>query len=167
MYLIFVASLNENMQLARRIEKNLETLGVKSQIINLVELNITLYDSSKETHDGIPSKILELSNTMKNAKGYIVVAPEYNYSIPPTLTNVIAWLSRSGESFRELFALKYVQLATHSGSGGNDVCNAMRLQFSKLGAIVAPREILATYDKKVEEGSLQRILSQFVGISQK
>jgi NAD(P)H-dependent FMN reductase len=167
MYLLLVASLNENMKLAKRIEKSLETLGIQSQIINLVDLNITLYDSSKETHDGIPSKILELSNTMKNATGYIVVSPEYNYSIPPSLTNVIAWLSRSGESFRELFALKYVQLATHSGSGGNDVCNAMRTQFSRLGAIVAPREIVTTPQKEVEEGSLQKILSQFVGISQK
>ena len=167
MYLLLVASLNENMKLARRIEKSLETLGVKSHIINLVDLNITLYDSSKEVNDGIPSKILELSNTMKTATGYIVVSPEYNYSIPPSLTNVIAWLSRSGESFRELFALKYVQLATHSGVGGNDVCNAMRTQFSRLGAIVAPREIVTTPQKEVEEGSLQRILSQFVGISQK
>jgi len=104
---------------------------------------------------------------MKTATGYIVVSPEYNYSIPPSLTNVIAWLSRSGESFRELFALKYVQLATHSGVGGNDVCNAMRTQFSRLGAIVAPREIVTTPQKEVEEGSLQRILSQFVGISSK
>jgi len=167
MYAIFVASLNENMKLATQIEKSLEKMGVKSKIINLVDLNITLYDSSKETNDGIPSEIIALSNTMKNAAGYIVVAPEYNYSIPPTLTNIIAWLSRSGESFRELFTLKYIQLATHSGSGGNDVCNAMRSQFSKLGAIVAPREILATYDKKVEEESLKRILTQFVAISQK
>lgn len=167
MYLLLVASLNENMKLAQRIEKSLETLGVKSQTINLVDLNITLYDSSKEENDGIPSKITELSNTMKNATGYIVVSPEYNYSIPPSLSNVIAWLSRSGENFRELFTLKYVQLATHSGITGNDVCNAMRLQFSKLGAIVAPREILSTPNKKIEEESLQRILSQFVGILQK
>ena len=167
MYLIFVASLNENMKLAHTIEKSLETMGLKSTIINLVDLNITLYDSSKEANEGIPSKITELAEQMKNASGYIMVTPEYNYSIPPTLTNVIAWLSRSGESFRALFTLKYVQLATHSGVGGNDVCNAMRTQFSKLGAIVAPREILATYDKKVEEGSLKRILTQFVAISQK
>lgn len=167
MYLLLVASLNENMKLARRIEKSLETLGVKSKIINLVDLNITLYDSTKEENDGIPSKITELSSTMKTASGYIVVSPEYNYSIPPSLTNVIAWLSRNGEDFRELFTLKYVQLATHSGVGGNDVCNAMRLQFSKLGAVVAPREIVTTPKKEVEEGSLQRILSQFVVISQK
>lgn len=167
MYLIFVASLHENMKLAHTIAQNLETMGHKSVIINLVDLDITLYDTSKEANEGIPNKITQLAEQMKNASGYIVVAPEYNYSIPPVLTNVIAWLSRNGESFRELFTLKCVQLATHSGSGGNDVCNAMRTQFSKLGAIVAPREILATYDKKVEEGSLKRILTQFVTISQK
>ncbi|MDD2384340.1 MAG: NAD(P)H-dependent oxidoreductase [Sulfurospirillaceae bacterium] len=167
MYLLFVASLNENMKLARKIKKSLETMDVQSEIINLVELDITLYDSTKEVNEGIPSKILELSSTMKKATGYIVIAPEYNYSMPPSLTNVIAWLSRSGEDFRELFALKYIQLATHSGSGGNDVCNAMRSQFSKLGAIVAPREILTTYEKEIEEGSLHRILSQFVSVSQK
>lgn len=167
MYAILVASLNENMTLAKRIQKNLETQNIASTIINLVDLNVTLYDSSKEANEGIPSAILELSNTLKSASGYIVVSPEYNYSTPPVLTNVIAWLSRSGENFREVFGVKYIQLATHSGSGGNDVCNAMRLQFSKLGAIVAPREIITTYEKEIEEGSLGRILSQFVAISKK
>ena len=167
MYTILVASLNENMNLARKIRQTLEAMHLKSEIINVVDLNVTMYDTDKEAAHGIPSAVLTLSETMKKATGYIIVAPEYNYSIPPVLTNTIAWLSRSGESFRELFALKYVQLATHSGSGGNDVCNAMRTQFSKLGAIVAPREIITTYDKGIEEGSLGRILSQFVGISQR
>ena len=167
MYTILVASLNENMNLAHKIRQMLEAMHLKSEIINVVDLNVTMYDTDKEAAQGIPSAVLTLSETMKKATGYIIVAPEYNYSIPPVLTNIIAWLSRSGESFRELFALKYVQLATHSGSGGNDVCNAMRTQFSKLGAIVAPREIITTYDKGIEEGSLGRILSQFVGISQR
>lgn len=167
MYAILVASLNENMTLAKRIQKSLEAQNIASTIINLVDLNVTLYDSSKELNEGLPSTILALAETLKSTTGYIVVSPEYNYSIPPILTNIIAWLSRSGENFRELFSLKYIQLATHSGVSGHDVCNTMRLQFSKLGAIVAPREIITTYDKPIEEGSLGRILSQFVKISQK
>lgn len=167
MFTILVASLNENMKLAQRIQKNLDAMNVKSEIINLITLNVTMYNTDKEAKEGIPASILALAETMKNASGYIVVAPEYNYSIPPVLTNVIAWLSRNGESFRELFTLKCVQLATHSGSGGNDVCNAMRTQFSKLGALVAPREIITAYEKNIEEGSLNRILTQFVGIAQK
>lgn len=165
MYIIFVASLNENMKLASKIEKNINTLGRESEIINLVDLDITMFDTFKLENEGIPKKILELSEKMKKAEGYVFVSPEYNYSIPPVLTNVIAWLSRSGDDFRELFTLKYVQLATHSGSGGNDVCNAMRTQFSKLGSVVVPREILTTYQHSVEDDSLNRILTQFISLS--
>lgn len=167
MYAILVASLNENMNLAKVIQNHLETMNIQSEIINLVALNVTMYDTAKEANEGIPPQILVLAKTMKQSSGYIVVAPEYNYSIPPVLTNVVAWLSRNGESFRELFLLKRIQLATHSGGGGSDLCNALRTQFTKLGAIVVPREIITTYDKHIEEGSLNRILTQFVGISQK
>lgn len=167
MYAILVASLNENMNLAKEIQNHLETMNIQSEIINLVALNVTMYDTTKEANEGIPPEILALAETMKQSSGYIVVAPEYNYSIPPVLTNVVAWLSRNGESFRELFLLKRIQLATHSGGGGSDLCNALRTQFTKLGAIVVPREIITTYDKHIEEGSLNRILTQFVGISQK
>lgn len=167
MYTILVASLNENMKLAQKIKDSLAALNLKSEIINLVDLDVTLYNTVKEQNDGIPAAIQTLSATMQNSLGYIVVSPEYNYSIPPVLSNVVAWLSRSGDSFRELFSLKCVQLATHSGSGGSDVCNALRTQFSKLGAIVAPREIITTYQKSIEDDSLQRILSQFITISSK
>lgn len=167
MYIIFVASLVENMKLANKIEKDLKNLGKECEIINLVDLDITMFDTYKLENDGIPEKIKDLSIKMKEADGYIFVAPEYNYSIPPVLTNVIAWLSRSGDDFRELFALKYIQLATHSGSGGVDVCNAMRTQFTKLGSIVVPREIITTYERGIEEGSLYRILSQYLEISKK
>jgi chromate reductase len=167
MYIIFVASLVENMKLASKIENNLKDLGKETEIINLVDLDIPMFDTFKLENDGIPEKIKELSKKMSISDGYIVVSPEYNYSIPPVLTNVIAWLSRSGDNFRELFTLKYIQLATHSGSGGTDVCNAMRTQFTKLGSIVVPREIITTYQKTVEEDSLNRILTQYLQIAKK
>lgn len=167
MYIIFVASLSENMKLASKIEKNLNNLGKETEIINLVDLDITMFDTFKLENEGIPQKIKELSDKMKNSEGYVFVAPEYNYSIPPVLTNVIAWLSRSGDNFRELFALKYIQLATHSGAGGVDVCNAMRTQFTKLGSIVVPREIITCYERHIEEDSLNRILSQYLQIAKK
>ncbi len=56
MYLIFVASLNENMKLANTLQGQLKELGKESQIINLVDLDLPMYDSFKEEHDGIPKK---------------------------------------------------------------------------------------------------------------
>lgn len=162
MYLIFVSSLNMNMQMALTLQKQLESLGKKSEIINLVELEFPMYDSFKEENDGIPQITYELVEKMKKADGYIVVSPEYNYSIPPVLTNVIAWISRIGDDFRAVFNEKVILLATFSGGNGNEVLNAMRTQFTKLGSIVVSREILATYQQALDEQSSLKSIKQFI-----
>lgn len=164
MILIFVASLNENMKLAKNLQEQLKNENLNSEIINLVELNLPMYDTLKEQNDGIPTKINELSEKMNKAEGFIFISPEYNFSLPPVLVNTIAWLSRIGDDFRALFTLKKIQLATHAGSGGQDALNAMRTQFTRLNAIVLPREILTTYIKALNLESSQRIISQFANI---
>ena len=138
MILIFVASLNENMKLAKTLKEQLESLEQRSEIINLVELELPMYDSLKEEKDGIPRKINFLIEQMNQAQGYVFVTPEYNFSLPPVLVNTIAWISRVGDDFRKLFTLKPIQLATHSGGGGNDVSNVMRTQFTRLGVCRTP-----------------------------
>jgi len=167
MYTILVASLNENMVLANKLQAQLKELNQESVIINLVELNLPLYDSAKEEKNGIPTPIPTLINTMEKSDGYIVVAPEYNWSIPPVLTNTIAWLSRAGDDFRALFNEKTVLLATHSGGDGSILMQVMRAQFVKMGAIVLSREIMTTYEKKLKETSSSEILGQLVRFSQK
>ncbi len=162
MILIFVASLNENMKLAKILQEQLNTLGKDSEIINLIELELPMYDSYKEEHDGIPIQINNLITKMQESEAYIFVSPEYNYSLPPVLVNTIAWVSRVGDDFRKLFTLKRIQLATHSGGGGNDVMHAMRIQFTKLGAIVLPREIVTTFQNSLNKNSSERILKQFL-----
>jgi len=161
MILIFVSSLNENMKLANNLQDQLNELGKESEIINLVDLNLPMYDSLKEERDGIPNKINDLIKKMEGASGYLFVTPEYNFSLPPVLVNTIAWVSRVGDDFRKLFTLKTIQLATHSG-GGTDVTNAMRNQFVKLGSIVMPREIVTTYQNPLRPESSIKILTQFI-----
>ncbi|WP_321469215.1 NAD(P)H-dependent oxidoreductase [Halarcobacter sp.] len=161
MILIFVASLNENVKLAQKLQTQLNDKKIESEIINLVELNLPMYDTDKEQNDGIPQKALELSEKMKKASGYIFVSPEYNFSVPPVLVNMIAWVSRIGDDFRELFSLKKIQLATHSGSNGIDLMNSLRAQFTRLGSIVMPREIVTSYTNPLREDSSDRILDHF------
>lgn len=164
MILIFVASLNENMKLANTIKADLDKQSIDSKIINLVELNLPMYDTFKEQNDGIPQVALDLAKDMEKASAYIIVSPEYNYGVPPVLVNTIAWISRIGDDFRALFTLKTIQLATHSGSGGEDLLNSLRSQFTRLGSIVMPREIIATYVNHVKEDSLEKILVQFTNL---
>lgn len=161
MILIFVASLNENMNLANMIKDKLDNKKINSKIINLVELNLPMYDTLKQEKNGIPTVALDLAKQMEESTAYIFVSPEYNYGVPPVLVNMIAWISRIGDNFRALFTLKKIQLATHSGSNGQDLLNALRSQFTRLGAVVMPREIITTYEKKCKVDSLERILSQF------
>lgn len=162
MVLIFVASLNENMKLAKKVQEQLASLDKESEIVNLVELELPMYDSVKEQNDGIPKVIDELVEKMKDSEGYIFISPEYNFSLPPVLVNFVAWVSRAGDDFRELFSMKKIQLATHSGGGGTDVSNAMRTQFTRLGSIVMPREIITTYQTPLNEKSSLGILNQYV-----
>jgi NAD(P)H-dependent FMN reductase len=161
MVLIFVASLNENMNLANMIKDKFENKNINSKIINLVDLNLPMYDTFKEQNDGIPKVALDLAKQMEKATAYVFVSPEYNYGVPPVLVNMIAWISRIGDNFRVLFSMKKIQLATHSGSNGQDLLNDLRSQFTRLGAIVMPREIITTYERKCQEDSLERILEQF------
>lgn len=161
-YLIVVASIEQNMKLAKRIEEQLEALEQSSKIIDIVALDLPMYTSKHEDEEGIPETITHLVEEMKHAKAYIFVAPEYNYSIPPTLTNFVAWVSRVGDDFRVLFSEKAVLNATFSGGGGTDVLNAMRVQFTKLGAMVMPREILSNYSKPLKVESLQKTLAQLI-----
>jgi chromate reductase, NAD(P)H dehydrogenase (quinone) len=162
MTLIFVASLNENMKLANTIKNKLDKQNIDSKIINLVELELPMYDTLKEQNDGIPQIALDLAKQMEEATAYIFVSPEYNFGVPPVLVNTIAWISRIGDNFRKLFTMKKIQLATHSGSNGQDLLNSLRSQFTRLGAVVMPREIIATYEKECKEDSLERILQQYI-----
>ncbi len=164
MILIFVSSLNENMKLASKLQGQLKELEEKSEIINLVDLNLPMYDSLKEEKDGIPNQITDLITKIEGANGYLFVSPEYNFSLPPVLVNTIAWVSRVGDDFRKLFTLKTIQLSTHSGGGGTDVTNAMRSQFVRLGSIVMPREIITTYQSPLRPDSSIKILTQFVSL---
>jgi len=164
MTLIFVASLNENMVLANTLQAQLKALGEESKLINLVHLQLAMYDTDKEQKEGIPEAVTQLIGEMENASGYLVVSPEYNYSIPPVLSNFVAWCSRAGDDFRKVFSHKVMQLATHSGSGGGDLMLAMRIQFGKLGALIMPREIMTTNEKALNKESSQKILQDFLKV---
>ena len=161
-YLILVASIEQNMKLANSTQDQLGAVEQSSKVIDIVALDLPMYTSKREDEDGIPEVIGSLVEEMKHAKAYIFVAPEYNYSIPPTLTNFVAWVSRVGDDFRVLFSEKAILNATFSGGGGADVLNAMRVQFTKLGAMVMPREVLVNYSKPLNAESLQKTLSQLI-----
>lgn len=162
---ILVASSNNNLKLGKKLQELAKEQGVESEIIDLVSLNLPLYNVLEEEKNGIPPAAKELAQKIIEFKSFIIIAPEYNGVMPPVLNNAISWISRATEDWRDAFNEKFVGLATHSGGGGTKVLQAMRLQFGHMGANILSREILTSYDKPLNEESANSMISQLAKLS--
>jgi len=162
---ILVSSVNKNMELALRLETEVKEQGAEVMFINLVELDLPMYTSLLEDEKGIPLKVQALTKTLIDCDAYIIVAPEYNGSLPPVLSNAIAWVSRTGENFRAVFNQKFIALATHSGGGGQKVMESMRIMFVYLGANVLSREIITNFSKAYNPKTAKSVIQELIKYS--
>ena len=160
---ILVSSQGKNMELAKKFLDYLIEKKVEAEIIDLVAMELPLYSSI--TEGNLPDKALDLTKKLIDSKGMVFVAPEYNGLIPPVLNNAIAWISRSGDDWREAFNGKSAVIATHSGGGGAHVLIAMRQQLSYLGMNVIGRQIMTNYGKELNPDSMASVLEQLVKLS--
>lgn len=122
--------------------------GHEADIVDLAEMDLPMFTVARSSDPEQSPDVSELTQQMIAADAWIVVAPEYNGSFPPTLNNTIAWLSRDWQNFRKMCTGTPVGLATHSGGGGAHVIMAMRSMFSFLGADVMGRALTSGRDKE-------------------
>jgi len=162
---ILVASANNNVNLANKLQELATQNGVESELIKLVDLDLPLYSTVEEERNGIPDTAKELAQKILSLNAFIVVAPEYNGVMPPVLNNAMAWTSRATKDWRDAFNEKIVGLATHSGGGGAKGLQAMRIQFQHLGANILARELLTTYEKPLNEDSAVVMIKQLEKLS--
>ncbi|WP_139959868.1 NADPH-dependent FMN reductase [Flavicella sediminum] len=84
------------------------------------EFNIELIDNLTEfphfrtelTDNNVPEKIIDFRNKISNADGIIICTPEYVFSIPSGLKNILEWSVST-----TVFSNKPVGLITASASG--------------------------------------------------
>src|ERR1017187_7464261 len=74
--------------------------------------DIPIYDGDLERVSGFPSVITALSAAIRDADGVLIVSPEYNYSVPGGLKNMLDWVSRTPN---QPFARKPVLIQSVSG----------------------------------------------------
>lgn len=159
MLLICTASNGKNLVLAQELARLAGELSIEHQLLDLVDLDWPLYTPARQ-ESGAPEDFASIDALFHSARAFVFCAPEYNGSIPPALTSLIAWLSVAGDDFRTLFNGKPSALATHSGGGGQKVLVAMRLQLSHLGSNVLGRELITNKGKPLNEDSARQILGQ-------
>ena len=163
---ILVASSTNNLKLAEKLVELANEQNVETELINLVDLNLPLYNTIEEGKNGIPASATLLAEKILSLKAFIIVAPEYNGVMPAVLNNAMSWTSRATENWRDAFSEKVVGLATHSGGGGTKVLQAMRIQFQHLGANILARELLTSYEKALNEDSAKNMITQLNKLSE-
>ena len=92
----------------------------------------------------------------------MICAPEYNGSIPPILSNFIAWLSISGDDFRNLFNGQPIAIATFSGGIGLELLTSLRIQLVHLGSQVLGRQLLSSYSKPIDKKTIEDIIQRLM-----
>ena len=161
--LIISATSGNNFILSKKIEKICFTFNVNSELINLENYDIPLY-TPIEQKKTIPKDVQLILKKFINAQGFIFCAPEYNGSIPPILTSMIAWLSVITKEWRLVFNGKLALIATHSGGGGNNFIQSLKIQLNHLGTIVLPRTIVVNSYTKFDRNKSNVKIEQFINL---
>ena len=161
--LIVSATSGKNYKLATEIELLLSTKNINYKLINLDNFLIPLYspliEEKTESKD-----IKKIDDLFQKADSFIFCSPEYNGSIPPILTNIIAWISVKSPNWRSAFNGKSALICTHSGGAGNNLISSLRTQLNHLGTIVIPKTISKTNNEPLKEELVSKILDQLISI---
>lgn len=95
--LVFSGSLRQgsfNTKLADVVEKALKAKGAEVTRLDLAGYGLPIYDANLQDAEGFPQAAEELHELMAGHQGIFIATPEYNASVPPLVSNVIAWVSR-------------------------------------------------------------------------
>jgi NAD(P)H-dependent FMN reductase len=158
--LMITATSDNNRDLAENFADTAREMGHEAELVNLAELDMPMFTVARSKELDVVPGMAELKAAMSSADSWVIVAPEYNGSMPPTLNNAVAWLSTEWQDFRALFNSRKVGLATHSGGGGEHVIMAMRQMFSYLGCNVLGRKLVSNKNKEANPETIEDMLTQ-------
>ena len=156
--IIISASCGKNLELSKKFKEKSDELKLNSEILDLTIFDIPLYNPRIHTKENVPINVIEIKTKLFATKKWIICAPEYNGSIPPILSNLIAWLSISGDDFRDLFNGQPIAIATFSGGVGLELLTSLRIQLVHLGSQVLGRQLLSSFSKPIDIKTIEDII---------
>ena len=165
--LIIAASNGENLKLAKRFLVASKALNYSCELLDLTESknDLPVFNPRHNAKDKAPANLESINLQMERHSHWVICAPEYNGSIPPILTNVIAWLSVQGKDFRSLFNERPIAIASFSGGGCMELLLSMRIQLTHLGALVLGRQLATNKSKIAEDKSINAVLNQLLHLN--
>ena len=160
--IIITASCGKNLELSEKFLEKSNELKISCEILDLTTLEIPLFNPRIHNKENIPNEIKELKKKLFKIERWVICAPEYNGSIPPILSNFIAWLSVSGDDFRNLFNGQQIAIATFSGGIGLELLTSLRIQLVHLGSQVLGRQLLSSYSKPIDTKTIEDIIQRLL-----
>jgi len=165
--LVITASNGQNLKLAERFLLAGKKLNYSCELLDLTESknDLPIFNPRCNSKDKAPDNLQSINTQMESHSHWVICAPEYNGSIPPILTNAIAWLSVQGNDFRGLFNERPIAIASFSGGGCMEFLLSMRIQLTHLGALVLGRQLATNKSKVAEDTSINAILNQLLQLN--
>ena len=116
--LIISSTKNSNFELSKDIKKFFDSKkDINCSIISLEQFNLPLYRPELEedfkNKSLFPDDITKVKDFLVSSDALIWCSPEYNGGISPILTNVIAWISRATEDWRDGLKINILLFVVH------------------------------------------------------
>jgi chromate reductase len=138
--LAFAASLRRaswNRRLITVAVAAAERAGASVDLADFHEFDVPIFDGDVLAETGVPQGALELARRVAAVDGMLISSPEYNYSLPGTLKNLIDWVSRLRPV--PIRGKTAMLLAASNGQvGGIRGLWQLRIPLEGLGVIVSP-----------------------------
>ena len=164
--LIVSSTKNSNFQLSKEIKDFFgDNKEINCNVISLEDFDLPLYKPDLEENfkrkDEFPGDIERIKNLFLESDAFVWCSPEYNGGISPILTNVIAWISRATENWKDGFKDKHSLICSSSGGNGNNFVKGFSIQLDYLGSIFFDRHIIKTNAKDIDKEQFSTIIDSF------
>lgn len=84
---------SHNLKLLELTQKQLQALGHATDLFDFKKADIPVYDEDV-LQAGVPKAVQDFKDRVKAADAVLLASPEYNYSVPGPVKNLIDWASR-------------------------------------------------------------------------
>jgi len=155
-----------NLDLSQEIKSYVqEKKNINCEILNLETYNLPLFTPSLEImikeKGSYPEEIEIIKERLISSDAIIWCSPEYNGGVSPILTNMIAWVSRTSENWKEGFDGKNTLICSSSGGNGKSFVKGFSIQLSYLGAQVMNESIIKTKKSGLNVEQFNKTLDKF------
>ncbi len=151
---------SHSLALGEAIQTQLKELGAQTEIINLVEYGLPLYNRGIERSDTLDAKTREFLKKSLIADGFVWVTPIYHNSYSAMLKNALDW------HHTIKFSGKIVGLVSNGGNRSPQAVDQLMLVARSQGLVTIPTRICtdaADFDEthQLSDASITERIARF------